>query len=124
MYTDKLNIKTNKTMKKNVVLKTNLDALRNDICSSIVDFMKKHNSTKIDVTADFDDTPIIVESYDDSNATMTMDTLVLVDDDKDFEVSCSSSYSNDFFQSNNIGIDLLMELYEWLLDNEEYLEFE
>ena len=53
-----------------------------------------------------------------------MDTLVLVDNDKDFEVGCSSSYSNDFFQSNIIGIDLLMGLYEWLLDNEEYLEFE
>lgn len=28
-------------MKKNAVLKTNLDALRSDICNSIVEFMKK-----------------------------------------------------------------------------------
>ena len=95
------------------------EELKNAICSSITKFMEKHNCKELDVT-DFDDTPIILEDLERSDFTYTLDRLTNYND---VRVYCSNREDDDSFYLTSLGIDILTDLYEWLLENEEFMEF-
>lgn len=96
------------------------EELKNALCSSITEFMEKHNCKELDVT-DFDDTPIILEDLERSDFTYTLDRIVY--NGANSRVYCSNCEDDDSFYITSLGIDTLTDLYEWLLENEEFMEF-
>lgn len=96
------------------------EELKNALCSSITEFMEKHNCKELDVT-DFDDTPIILEDLERSDFTYTLDRIVY--NGVNSRVYCSNCEDDDSFYITSLGIDTLTDLYEWLLENEEFMEF-
>lgn len=102
-------------------LENKLNALRVEISTAIVALIAKHNIDRIEVYDEFDDKPIIVDSYDDSMDTMTLDKIAVIDAEN-FDVTCSNGYdSTDTFSSKIISIDNLFEMYKWLVENEDDL---
>ena len=102
-------------------LENKLNASRVEISTAIVSLIAKHNTDCIEIYDEFEDKPIIVESYDDSMDTMTLDKIVVIDADN-FDVTCSNGYdSTDTFSNKIISIDNLFDMYKWLVENEEDL---
>lgn len=102
-------------------LENKLNALRVEISTAIVALIAKHNTDRIEVYDEFDDKPIIVDSYDDSMNTMTLDKIVVIDAEH-FDATCSNGYdSTDTFSNKVISIDNLFEMYKWLVENEDDL---
>lgn len=102
-------------------LENKLNALRVEISTAIVALIVKHNTDRIEVYDEFDDKPIIVDSYDDSMDTMTLDKIVVIDAEH-FDATCSNGYdSTDTFSNKAISIDNLFEMYKWLAENEDDL---
>lgn len=102
-------------------LENKLNALRVEISTAIVALIAKHNTDRIEVYDEFDDKPIIVESFNDSMDTMTLDKIVVIDAEH-FDATCSNGYdSTDTFSNKVISIDNLFEMYKWLVENEDDL---
>ena len=102
-------------------LENKLNASRVEISTAIVSLIAKHNTDSIEIYDEFEDKPIIVESYDDSMGTMTLDKIVVIDAEN-FDVTCSNGYdSTDTFSNKIISIDNLFDMYKWLVENEEDL---
>ena len=102
-------------------LENKLNALRVEISTAIVALIAKHNTDHIEVYDEFDDKPIIVDSFDDSMDTMTLDKIMVIDAEN-FDVVCSNGYdSTDTFSNKVISIDNLFDMYKWLVENEDDL---
>ena len=95
--------------------------LKTAICQSIVEFMENHNCTELDVT-DFDSTPVIMENSEYCDYTYTMDRLTY-DGNGNVFVHCSNCEDNETLYTTSLNTDVLVDLYEWLLENEEWLDF-
>lgn len=95
--------------------------LKTALWQSITEFMEKHNCKELDVT-DFDSTPIILEDLERYDYSYTMDRLTY-DGNGNVRVHCSNCEDNDSFFISTLGTDTLIDLYEWLLENEEFMEF-
>ena len=95
--------------------------LRTTISQSIVEFMENHNCTELDVT-DFDSTPVILEDLDTGVFSYTMDSLTY-DGDGNVSVHCSNCEYNDTLYISSLHTDILVDVYEWLLENEEFMHF-
>jgi hypothetical protein len=90
--------------------------IRLDIFNAIVSLMNKHNTNN--VNCDLSDTPIIIyDSYCEDNI-HTLDEIVLCDNDY-IKFGGSSCYSNTYVYMNDMDIELLIEVYEWLIKNED-----
>lgn len=94
--------------------------LKSALWQSIAEFMEKHNCKELDVT-EFDSTPIILEDLERYDYSYTMDRLTY--DGVDVRVHCSNCEDNDSFFITTLGTDTLIDLYEWLLENEEFFDF-
>ena len=102
-------------------LANKLDVLRAEISNAIVTLICKHNTDILEVFTDMGDLPIIVDSYDDSMNTMTLDKIAVIDAEN-FDVTCSNGYdSTDTFSNKIISIDNLFDMYKWLVENEDDL---
>lgn len=102
-------------------LENELNVLRVEISTAIVALIAKHNTDRIEVYDEFDDKPIIVDSYDDSMDIMTLDKIVVIDAEN-FDVTCSNGYdSTDTLSNRIISTDNLFDMYKWLVENEDYL---
>jgi hypothetical protein len=101
-------------------VKRNLSKLRADLYANITDFMHKHNCKELDVT-EFDSTPIILEDLERYDYSYTLDRITY--NGANSRVYCSNCEDNDSFYITSLGIDTLTDLYEWLLDNEEFFDF-
>lgn len=96
--------------------------LKTPLWQSIAEFMEKHNCTELDVT-DFDSTPIIMEDLERSDFSWTMDRLTY-DGNGNVRVHYSNCEDCDSSFITTLGTDTLIDLYEWLLENEEFMDFE
>ena len=94
--------------------------LKSALWQGIAEFMEKHNCKELDVT-EFDSTPIILEDLERYDYSYTMDRLTY--DGVDVRVHCSNCEDNDSFFITTLGTDTLIDLYEWLLENEEFFDF-
>lgn len=103
-------------------IRKDLGEVRTTICQNIVEFMETHNCTELDVT-DFDDTPVIIEDSEDCDYTYTMDRLTY-DGNGNVEVHCSNSEDSETLYTTSLNTDVLVDVYEWLLENEEWMVFE
>ena len=87
---------------------------------SIINIMKKNYCKEVE-TYMFDSTPIIIDS-NDCDDTYTLDAIRVVEGTTPYVVfSCSSAYSNDFVNSDRISTDNLIDVLEWITDNEKTL---
>ena len=97
-------------------------ALKSALWENIEKFMENHNCTELDVT-EFSDTPVILEDLERSDYSYTMDRLTRCDNGN-VRVECSNCEDNDSFAITILNTDTLIDIYEWLLDNEEFMDFE
>ena len=96
--------------------------LKSAIWQSIAEFMENHNCTKLDVT-DFDSTPIIMEDLERWDFSYTMDRLTY-DGNGNVCVHCSNCEDCESFYLSTLNTDVLVDVYEWLLENEEWFVFD
>jgi hypothetical protein len=101
-------------------IRENQSKLRTAIGQSIAEFMEKYNCKELDVT-DFDSTPIILEDLERYDYSYTLDRITY--DGDNVRVHCSNCEDNDSFFITTLGTDTLIDLYEWLLENEEWFVF-
>lgn len=94
--------------------------LKTSLWQSIAEFMEKHNCNELVVT-DFDSTPIILEDLERYDYSYTLDRITY--DGVNVRVHCSNCEDNDSFFITTLGTDTLIDLYEWLLENEEFFDF-
>ena len=99
-----------------------LKEIRNQAIGAITELMKKCNLKTIEaVDIDEGNSPILQENIDDEDGTYTLDRIGLdVQGNPYFEGS--SCYDNVTFTIDTISTDALLEIQEWLEDNEEGLE--
>ena len=102
-------------------IRKDLGEVRNTICQSIVEFMETHNCTELDVT-DFDSTPVIMEDLERCDFSYTMDRLTH-DGNGNVEVHCSNCEDSETLYTTSLNTDVLIDVYEWLLENEEWFVF-
>ena len=95
--------------------------LKTTLWASITEFMENHNCKELDVT-EFDSTPIILEDLERSDYSWTLDRITY--DGVNVRVHCSNCEDSDSFSITILSTDILIDLYEWLLDNEEFFEFD
>ena len=103
-------------------IRKNQSELRTAIWQSISEFMEKHNCTELDVT-DFDSTPVIMEDLERSDYSWTMDRLTY-DGNGNARVHCSNCEDSESFYVSTLHTDILIDVYEWLLENEEFVDFD
>ena len=102
-------------------IRKNQSRLRAAIGQSIAEFMEKYNCKELDVT-DFTDTPVIMEDLERSDFSYTMDRLTY-DGNGNVSVHCSNCEDNETLYLSVLKTDTLIDVYEWLLENEEWLVF-
>lgn len=98
-----------------------LGEVRTAICQSIAEFMENHNCIELDVT-DFDSTPVIMEDLERSDYSWTMDSLTY-DGKGSVQVHCSNCEDNESFYISTLNTDIIIDVYEWLLENEDFMDF-
>lgn len=103
-------------------IRKNQSELRTAICQSIAEFMEKHNCTELDVT-DFGSTPVIMEDLEISVFSYTMDRLTY-DGNGNVSVDCSNSEDNETLYLSTLNTDTLIDVYEWLQENEDFMDFD
>lgn len=95
--------------------------LKTALSQSIAEFMENHNCTKLDVT-DFDSTPVIMEDLERYDFSYTMDRLTY-DGNGNVSVHCSNCEDNETLYISTLNTDILIDVYEWLLENEDFMDF-
>ena len=97
-----------------------LEDIRLEAVKELVSIMEKHDCKEID-TYEFDDTPIVIDS-DEVDNTYTLDNIRVVNGTEPYLIfGCSSSYYCEDVTSNDISIDNLVEILDWVVSNEEWL---
>lgn len=95
----------------------NIHEMRKAIHENLIALMDNHKAREIDCF-DFDDTPIIFNGLGDDCMTLDSIEVVTTPSLKCIHFNCSGSYSNDFVTPNSMDIELLIEVYEWIMANE------
>lgn len=95
--------------------------MRKAINENLISLLEEHNVKSIDCYL-IGDTPIIVDCSIDSE-TFTLDTIVLHKNSNGtyIEFESSNSYTNDYSYIDDIGIEQLIDIYDWVKANEEEL---
>lgn len=107
-------------MAKNSKSKQTLKDIRIETVKELVSIMKKYDREEVE-TYEFDDTPIVIDS-NEVDDTYTLDGIRVVNGTEPYLIfSCSSSYDSEDVTSDNISIDNLVEILDWVLSNEEWL---
>jgi hypothetical protein len=97
-----------------------LKDIRVEAVKELVSIMKKHDRKEVE-TYEFDDTPIVIDSKEVDD-TCTLDNIRVVNGTEPYLIfGCSSSYDCEDVTSNDISIDNLIEILDWVLSNEEWL---
>lgn len=91
---------------------------RNDIKADIIKLFEKYNTTEIDCT-EHNDCPIVFSGMGDD--CMILDRVVYYPQLNRVVFEGSGSYSNEYFELNNIDFEILVEIYDWLIYNEQFL---
>ena len=102
-------------------IRKDIGRVRNTICQSIAEFMETNNCTELDVTY-FNSTPVIMEDLERSDYSWTMDRLTY-DRNGNVSVHCSNCEDSETLYVSILNTDTLIDLYEWLLENEEFMDF-
>lgn len=97
-----------------------LNDIRVEAVKELVSIMEKHYSKYVS-TYEFDDTPIVIDSHEVDDE-YTLDNIRVVDGTEPYLVfGCSSSYDCEDVTSQNISIDNLVEILDWVVSNEKLI---
>lgn len=97
-----------------------LNNIRVEAVNELISIMKKHDCKDVD-TYEFDDTPTVIDS-NIADDTLTLDGIRVIEGTKPYLVfECSSAYDSENVGSNNISIDNLVEILEWVVTYEKFL---
>ena len=97
-----------------------LKGIRVEVVKELVSIMKKHDCEEV-VTYEFDDTPIVIDRNEVDN-TSTLDNIRVVDGTEPYLIfGCSSSYDCEDVTSDEISIENLVEILDWVVSYEEFL---
>ena len=100
--------------------------LRTELLEGIKSFMESRKVTELNVTFS-SDCPLIIQGDDDWN-TYTLDRITLQTNPENtlyrIWLDTSSSYDSATVAADNIDIELLAELVEWLEENAEEIDDE
>jgi hypothetical protein len=99
-----------------------VNSMRKAINENLISLFEEHNVNIIDCFP-IGDTPAVIDCSIDSD-TFTLDTIVLHKNSNGnhyIEFAGSNSYTNDYFYIDDIGIERLIEIYDWVKANEEEL---
>ena len=102
-------------------IRKNQSELRTAIWQSIAEFMENHNCIELNVT-DFDSTPTIIEDSERWDFSYTMDRLTHYRNGN-IGVHCSNCEDSKTLYATTLSTDVLIDVYEWLLENEEFMNF-
>lgn len=101
-------------------IRQTLNTIRVEAVNELVSIMKKHDRKDVD-TYEFEDTPIVIDS-NIADDTLTLDVIRVIEGTKPYLVfECSSSYDNEDVTSNDISIDNLVEILDWVVTYEKFL---
>jgi hypothetical protein len=95
--------------------------MRKAMVENIIDLMKKHNVNDV-YFPHLNNCPVIHNGICSDDIT-TLNTIVLVSCDN-YEYILfegSSDFSNGVVNANDMGIELLVEVYNWIMDYEDEL---
>ena len=97
-----------------------LNDIRVEVVKELVSIMKKHDRKEVE-TYEFDDTPIVIDS-NEVDSTSTLDTIRVVNGTEPYLIfGCSSSYDCEDVTSNNISIENLVEILDWVVSYEKFI---
>lgn len=96
-----------------------VNAMRKVIEENLVSLLEEHNVKYIDCFI-FGNTPIVIKASKDSD-TFTLDTIVLHKNSNGtyIEIESSNSYTNEYSLVEDIAIERLIEIYDWVKANEK-----
>ena len=97
-----------------------IENTRNEINDNIISMLNKHNTNEI-ICYECDDCPIVISGAEDD--CMTLDKVELSKYNT-IILGCSGSWNNDYISIKELNIELLIEIYEWLIANEEILFYD
>ena len=98
--------------------------LREKIENYLISLLETHDTNSVDCYV-CEGCPIIIDGvyFNDDYSTFTLDriNLCLGIEGQYIEFDCSNACTNDSVYLDNMDIDLLIEVYEWVKANEEEL---
>ena len=101
-------------------IRQTLNDIRVEAVKELVSVMKNHDRKEVE-TYEFDDTPIVIDS-NESDSTSTLDIIRVVDCTEPYLIfGCSSSYDCEDVTSNDISIENLVDILEWVVSYEKCL---
>lgn len=98
-----------------------VNSMRKVINENLISLLEEHNVKYIDCFI-IGDTPAVIDSYKNSD-TFTLDTIVLHKNSNGtyIEFESSNSYTNEYSYVEDIGIERLIDIYDWVKANEKEL---
>jgi hypothetical protein len=95
--------------------------MRKAMVENIIDLMKKHNVNEV-YCSYFTDCPVIHNGICSDDVT-TLDTIELVSGDNYEYIlfNGNSDFSNGVVNASDMDIELLVEVYNWIMDYEDEL---
>ena len=98
----------------------NIHEMRKALHENLIVLMDNHKAREIDCF-DFDDTPIIFNGLGDDCMTLDRINYHNINGNKVITFGCSGSWNNDEINVAQMDIELLIEVYEWIMANEDIL---
>lgn len=98
-----------------------VNSMRKAIKENLISLLEEHNVKYIDCYL-IGDTPALSDYSIDSGA-FTLDTIVLhkYSNGTDIEFECSNNHTNKYIHIEDVGIERLINIYDWVKANEEEL---
>lgn len=95
--------------------------MRKAIRKNLISLMEHYRVEEVDCY-EFDDCPIVINGTND-DGTFTLDRITLpeINGTKYIRFECSSSCANDYVTPNSMDIESLIDVYVWIMANEEEL---
>lgn len=97
-----------------------LKKMRSAINDNLIALMEHYKQREVDCTM-FDDCPIVFNGCGDECMTLDSIEIATTPSVKCIRFNCSGSYNNDYTTPHAMDIELLIEVYEWIIANEEEL---
>lgn len=94
------------------------NSIHENAVKEIINIMNKYDCSLVE-TYEFNDTPAVIEGIDWDD-TYNLD-CISVEEDNSLIFSCSTPYESEEVTSDEISTDTLIEILEWLEDNEDEL---
>lgn len=98
----------------------NIHEMRKALHENLIVLMEKHNLTEVDCY-EHNDCPIVISGADDDCMTLDRINYHNINGNKVITFGCSGSWNNDEVNVAQMDIELLIEVYEWIMANEEEL---